>query len=315
MLLRPVACLFAFAATLAVAHAEPRTLTDAAGRTVTVNDASRIASIGGAVTEILFALGLEKEIVAVDLTSTFPARATQKANVGYMRQLSAEGVLSVNPTLVLAVEGSGPKTTIEVLESASIPFLLVPEAHDAETMARKIRFVAEAAGVPERGEELARTVLGDLAQFEAERAGITTPRKAAFVLAMGNGAPMVAGDNTLASAIFALAGVENALGGFTGYKPANEEAALASDADAVVIMAERKSDLTPEVIFASSAFAGTPAAKARRLVALPGSYLLGFGPRIAHAARDLAAGVYPEANLPPLPDRPWMGYEPAPASP
>jgi iron complex transport system substrate-binding protein len=290
-------------------------MTDAAGRTLTVVDASRIVSIGGAVTEILYALGLEDRVVAVDSTSTFPARTAAKPNVGYMRQLSAEGVLAVNPSLVLAVEGSGPKNTIEVLESASIPFLLVPEAHDAATMARKIRFVAEAAGVADAGDRLASTVLADLAEFETARAKIPVRRKAAFVLAMGNGAPMVAGDNTLASAMFALAGVDNALGGFSGYKPANEEATMAADADAVVIMSERRQDLTPEIVFAAPAFAGTPAARSRRLVVLPGSYLLGFGPRIAHAARDLAAGVYPELDFPPLPDRPWTGYEQAPASP
>ena len=317
MFARPAASLFIFLlATTFAAHAEtPRTLTDAAGRTVTVTDASRIVSIGGAVTEILYALGLEDSIIAIDSTSTFPARASAKANVGYMRQLSAEGVLSVNPSLVLAVEGSGPKNTIEVLESASVPLLLVPEAHDAASMARKIRFVADAAGVPERGDELARTVLGDLARFEAERAKITTRRKAIFVLAMGTGAPMVAGDGTLASSIFAIAGVDNALSGFKGYKAASEESALATDAQAIVVMSERAESLTPDVVFASPAFAGTPAARDRRLVALPGSYLLGFGPRVAHAARDLAAGIYPEIDFPPLPDRAWTGYERTPDAP
>ena len=86
------------------------TVRDAAGRSVTINDASRIVSVGGAVTEILYALGLEQRVVAVDTTSLYPPRApAEKPNVGYMRQLSAEGVLGLGPSLVLATEGVGPE--------------------------------------------------------------------------------------------------------------------------------------------------------------------------------------------------------------
>src|SRR5262245_16400055 len=79
---------------------------------------ARIVSIGGAVTEILYALGAEQRVVAVDTTSLYPERALkEKPNVGYMRALSAEGVLGLNPSLILASEGSGPKETIAVLKA------------------------------------------------------------------------------------------------------------------------------------------------------------------------------------------------------
>ena len=124
---------------------------------------------------------------------------------------------------------------------------------------------------------------------------------------MSTGAPLAAGEQTAANGIFALAGIDNALSGFSGYKPASDEAAMGSAPDAVVIMAERGHELTPEVVFAVPAFAGTPAARDRRLVALSGSYMLNFGPRTAHAARDLIAAVYPELAVPELPERPWTG--------
>ncbi len=82
---------------------------DARGREVNVDNPQRIVSIGGAVTEILYALGAEDRIVAVDTTSLYPPKAmADKPNVGYMRQLLAEGVLGLNPQLVLAIAGSGP---------------------------------------------------------------------------------------------------------------------------------------------------------------------------------------------------------------
>lgn len=291
------------------ALADGRTITDAAGRSVTIDDTTRIVSIGGSITEILFAMGLEDQIIAVDLTSDFPARTAEKESVGYMRSLSPEGVLSVNPSLVLAIEGSGPKEAIDVLEKASVPFVIVPEAHDADGILRKIRFVADALGEKERGEALAEAVSADLATVAAARP-TEDRRSAVFLLSISGGAPLAAGQKTAADAIFALAGVDNALSGFNGYKAANEEVVLAAEPDAVVVMAERSDAMSAETIFALPAFAHSPAARDGRLIALPGSYLLGFGPRTAHAVHELAAGIYPERTLAAPPPRPWTQFEP-----
>jgi iron complex transport system substrate-binding protein len=285
--------------------AETRAVTDAHGRAVAVGMAGRIVSIGGAVTEILFALGLGDRVVGIDLTSTYPPAARALPQVGYMRALSPEGVLSLAPDLVVAVEGSGPPDAIEVLERASVPFVLVPEAYDAGSAVKKIRFIADLLGVREKGEAVVAALQADLGALEGIRASIAERRKAIFVLGLSTGAPLVAGEHTAANGIFALAGVDNALSGFSGYRPASDEAAMGAAPDAVVIMAERGHQLTPEVVFAAPAFAGTPAARDGRLVALSGSYMLNFGPRTAHAARDLIAAVYPELAVPDLPARPW----------
>lgn len=98
---------------------------DARDRDVVIDDPSRIVSIGGAITEILYALGFEDRIAGVDATSLYPPAALrEKPDVGYMRQLSPEGVLGLHPSLVLAVQGSGPKETMDVLEAAKVPLVL-----------------------------------------------------------------------------------------------------------------------------------------------------------------------------------------------
>lgn len=291
--------------TAIAAAAAPVTLTDAAGRTVTITDTSRIVSVGGTVTEILYALGLEERIAGVDQTSTFPLRAMGKPNVGYMRALSAEGVLSLGPTLVLAIEDSGPKEAIAVLEAASVPFVLIPKAHDGESIAKTIRMVAQAAGAGAEGERLAATVLNDVAALGDIRKQITAHKKATFILSMTGGAPVVGGDGTGAADIFRMAGVDNALAGMHGYRPASDEAALAADPDVIVMMAERNEGIGDDAVLGAPAFAGTTAAAEHRLIRMSGTYLLNFGPRAAHAARDLAAAAYPELHLPELPPRPW----------
>jgi iron complex transport system substrate-binding protein len=267
--------------------------------------AERIVSIGGGVTEILFALGLADRIIGIDMTSTYPPAAREKPQVGYMRSLSAEGVLSLAPDLVIAVEGAGPNDAIEVLEKASVPFLHVPEAHDGPGAVARIRQIAGLVGRMAEGEALVAALEEDLGALEKIRGAITTHRKAVFVLGMSTGSPLASGTNTAADGIFKLAGVDNALSGFSGYKPASDEAAMAAEPDAIVIMAERAHEMTPEIVFAAPAFAGTPAARDHRLIPLSGSYLLNFGPRVAHAARDLAAAVYPELDLPEIAPRPW----------
>ena len=124
---------------------------DARDRDVKIENPARIVSIGGAITEILYALGLEDRLAGVDATSLFPAAALRdKPNVGYMRQLSAEGVLGLNPSLVLAMQGSGPKETMDVLEAAKVPLVLVPETYSEQGLLDKIKLVGHAMGADAR---------------------------------------------------------------------------------------------------------------------------------------------------------------------
>jgi len=222
--------------------------------------AQRILAIGGAVTETLYALGLEDRIVAVDTSSTYPPRAlAEKPNVGYMRALSPEGVLSVGPDLIIAVESAGPPDAVKVLKGASIPFETLPEARGAETVLANIRRVARLAGVPERGEELAQAVAADFAALAQMRARIATPRSAIFVLSASGAAPVVGGAGTGAQAMFDLAGVANAVQGLNGYKPAVGEALLAADPYAIVLMKDQNHALSDDAIRAMPAFAGARA--------------------------------------------------------
>lgn len=294
------------------ANAGAWTVKDATGRSVEIADTTRIVTVGGAVTEIVYALGFGDRVVAVDITSSFPASVKGKPSVGYMRALSPEGVVALSPKLVLAIEGSGPTAAVEVLSQASIPFVVVPEGHDEAAVVRKVRFIAEALGVPEKGEAMAKQIAEDFAALSAMRAKIATRRNAVFVLAVGNGTPTVAGEQTSAEGIFKLAGIDNAIRGTNGYKPATPEATLAAAPQAVVTMIERNHGLGADVMFALPAFAGTPAANDKRLVSVP-SYYLTFGPRTAHAAQKLASLMYPELSLPQLPPRPWTEAESAQA--
>lgn len=295
-----IVVLWAFAATPVVADAV--TVRDAAGRNVTVADPGRIVSVGGAVTEILYALGLEQRVIAVDTTSVYPPRAlAEKPSLGYMRQLSAEGVLGLGPSLVLATEGAGPKETIAVLEAASVPFVHVPDVFTGDGIVDKIRLIAKATGTTERGECLVARVQEELDVMARLRGRIEHPRKVVFLLSFLNGRPMVGGRATAAEGIIKLAGSLNAVDRYDGYKLINDEAVIAAQPDAVLAMERPSFRLDPDTVFAHAAFATTPAAAHKALVSMEGLYLLGFGPRTARAARDLATALYPNLGDAPMP--------------
>lgn len=289
----------------ATVHAqEARTVASGDGRKVEIRDTSRIVTIGAAVTETVFALGHGDQVVAIDQTSTYPTAVRGKPNVGYMRALSAEGVLALAPTLIVATEGSGPPDVISVLSRAGVPFVIVPEGYDEAAVLRKIRLIADMLGEKERGEAMIRGLKEDFQAVQAQRSRIQKTRKAVFVLAVGGGSPTVGGAETSADGIFDLAGVENAMKAIHGYKPAVAESTLAAAPEVVITMIERNHGLDAKAMFSLTAFVGTPAARDERLISIP-SYYLSFGPRTAHAANLLAAQVYPELNLAKLPPRPW----------
>ncbi|MBS0534011.1 MAG: hemin ABC transporter substrate-binding protein [Proteobacteria bacterium] len=267
------------------------------------SDTSRIVSIGGAVTEILYALGHDKEIVGVDSTSLYPPQAMkEKANVGYMRQLSAEGVLGLNPSLVIAIAGAGPKETMNVLEAAKVPLVVVPDSFTEQGIAEKINVIAKVTGATEQAKCLTAHVHDDLAALARIRAGIGEKKRVLFVLSFVNGRAMAAGTHTAADGIIKLAGAVNVIGDYEGYKQLTDEAVIAARPD-VILSIQRGGPgvLDAATVFAQPAFAATPAAAKKSFVAMEGLYLLGFGPRTASAARDLAATLYPDLKAATLP--------------
>ncbi|MBN8988295.1 MAG: hemin ABC transporter substrate-binding protein [Rhizobiales bacterium] len=270
------------------------TVHDARNRDVTISDPARIVSIGGAITEILYALGFEDRLAGVDATSLYPASALRdKPNVGYMRQLSAEGVLGLNPSLVLAVQGSGPKETMDVLEAAKVPLVLVPETFSEQGLLDKIKLVGDAMGAAARAECLTKAVTGDLAQLRALRAKVTKPVRVMFVMSLLNGRAMAAGQKTAANEIIALAGGVNAIDGYDGYKIISDEAIVAAKPDVVLSIERSKDSLEAEAIYVHPGFALTPVVANKAFISMEGLYLLGFGPRTAAAARDLSVKLYP----------------------
>ncbi|MCU4178839.1 hemin ABC transporter substrate-binding protein [Bosea sp. BH3] len=262
----------------------------------------RIAVAGGVITEVIYALGLQDRIVGVDTTSQFPPEALkEKPNVGYVRALSAEGVLSLKPTLILVIDGAGPPDAVSLLNESGVKIVRIADGLTPDGVVTKIAAIGAAIGAGAPAERLAAQTKARFDELAALRAGIAKKKRVLFLLSLQNGRAMVGGRNSSADGIIALAGGINAAEAIEGYKPMTDEAIAAAAPDIVLMMRNSSAhNLTPDELFAMPSFAQTPAAASKQLVRMDGLYLLGFGPRTPMAARDLMAAIYPEAAIPPL---------------
>ncbi|MCJ2126764.1 hemin ABC transporter substrate-binding protein [Methylobacterium sp. J-077] len=257
--------------------------------------AARIASLGGAVTEILYRIGAGPRIVAVDTTSLYPPEALrEKPNVGYLRALSAEGLLACGPDLVIAADGAGPPPVLAQLREAGLRVETVTEPPSPEGVLDKIAVIGRLVGLEHEAEALAAEVRARFAELAARRARIEKPARAIVVLSLQGGRTVVGGTGSTADGILTLAGITNAAAGVAGFKPMTDEAIVDAAPDAVVMMQNGPEPPKPETVFApDTALGRTPAASQGRLIAMDGLYLLGFGPRTPEAATALMRAVYP----------------------
>ena len=268
---------------------------EATGNNIVIEDTASIVSVGGSVTEIVYALGLAERVLAVDSTSLYPDAATELPNVGYMRRLAAEPILAMSPSLVIAVEDSGPPAVLAQLREAGLQVVLVPDEPTPQGILRKIRLVADALGVSEKGRALSGEVERDLRSLKDAVAEIGERPKVLFLLSIGNGgAPLAAGRGTSAAGIIELAGGTNAIDAFEGYKALSPEA-LISTAPDVLLVTDRSLGLLggAESLLKVPEISQTPAGRDGRLISMDDLLLLGFGPRTPEAVGLLAEKLHP----------------------
>lgn len=266
------------------------------GGSAAPEDPQRIIAIGGSITEIIYALGAQERLAAVDSASVYPARALEThPNVGYMRTLSAEPVLSVAPDLILAIVDAGPPEVIKQIRQTGVPVLTISDEPSVQGAQQKIRAVARALGLEQEGEQLVARMEREYQAFSERLKAVKVQPKVLFLLSTGNGAPLAAGTGTSAHSMITLAGGRNVMERIKGYKMVTPEAIVAAAPE--IIVATRRTFArygSKEKLLSLPELAATPAAAAGRLLVFDGLYLVGFGPRTVAAVRELATHFHPD---------------------
>ena len=119
----------------------------------------RVVSAAGAITEAVYALGSQDRLVAVDTSSVYPTEALELPQVGYARQLAAEGILSVHPTLLLITDDAGPLNVLAQVEKAGVRIVRLTNGHTPDAAEQRIRVIGEELGKPTEAKALIASML------------------------------------------------------------------------------------------------------------------------------------------------------------
>ncbi|ATM97515.1 hemin-binding periplasmic protein [Yersinia frederiksenii] len=250
--------------------------------------AERIVTIGGDVTEIAYALGAGGEIVARDSTSLQPQAVQKLPDIGYMRMLNAEGILAMKPTMLLVSELAQPSLVLKQVADSGVNVVTIPGQTTTESVAAKINAVATALHQQEKGQELIK----DYQQRLSAVSNTPLPVKVLFVMSHGGLTPMAAGQNTAADAMIRAAGGNNAMQGFSRYRPLSQEGVIASAPDLLLITRDGVRALGGnDGIWKLPGMALTPAGKNKRLLVIDDMALLGFGLETPQVLAQLRKGM------------------------
>lgn len=248
------------------------------------SEPQRIVTLNGTLTEIVAALGRADRIVGVDVTSTWPEKIAGVPRVGHDRTVRAEGVIALEPDLVLAAPGQLNTTVRGQLQQAGQRVVELPQDHSVEGTRTLIRQVAELLHDPAEGERLIAAMDLDLARVKP----IAEPPKVLFIYARGAGSLMVSGEGTPMHHIIELAGGRNAVAGFKEYKPLTPEALIAADPDAILLFSSGMDALQGvEGLMQVPGMAATRAGRNKAFIAMDGGLISNFGPRLGQAVIQL----------------------------
>lgn len=257
----------------------------------------RVVAAGGSITEIIYALGQQDTLVGVDSTSVYPASAPDKPQIGYVRQLSPEGVLSLSPDLLIGESDAGPEKVIQQLTDTELQIELISEHDNFAGIEQKIQTIAGLLGADDAGDVLVDEVKADKAALNHIVNQVEEAPKVLFVLSLRGGSPIVSGAGTSAHDVINAAGGVNAAGELEGWKPLSTEAAVPLNPDVIITMG-RAGQHNTDKLAELPHFRFSNAVKNNRVFVVNGSFLLGMGPTTPKAVIDLATKLHPQASLP-----------------
>ncbi|MBK52728.1 MAG: hemin ABC transporter substrate-binding protein [Gammaproteobacteria bacterium] len=248
-----------------------------------------IISIGGDITEIIYALGRIDQVIGRDTTSFYPESVTSLPDVGYVRQLGAEGLLSLSPDMIIASSETGPPEVVEQIRQTGIPFVLTEEGFNLAGLLKRIDMIGNTLEAETEAQLLSQEIIEKMRKIDEKLAAVSREPKVLFLMSASDGSPMAAGEDTAADAIINLAKGENIFASESGYKAYSYEALANARPDVIMMMEHSLASLGGiETIKEHPALGMTPAAQSGNIIAVDGLFLLGFGPRLPEAVAYIA---------------------------
>ncbi len=259
----------------------------------------RIISAGSAVTELIYALEAQQQLVAADVTSKFFIKDSDIPQVGYHRQLSAEGLLALNPTHLIGSNEMGPETTIDRLKSSQVEVVIVPSGNTVSDLYNRIDMVAQITDTKQKAAALKQKVAQQISQLESKQQQ-HSPKVIFLMLSKGRPAT-VGGSDTTIDNIISLSGANNPASQYvSSYKPVSMEAIIEMQPDYILVSERVWQSMAEEagILKAFPLLAATPAGKAGSILPIPGHALIGgFGLESIRLSQNLAETFKQQSQL------------------
>lgn len=259
----------------------------------------RILTVGASISEIVCALGMESSIVGVDISSNYPSSLKTLPQVGYFRNLSIEGLLSLKPDMVILTQEAGPPQVIEQIKRINIPVHILSNQWGFFGLKKNIFLLGDILGRNRQANDLNERIshewreqmlLIQQSKKEQERKGYS-PLRPMFLMAHVPGRLMVAGRQTAANTLFQIMGLNNPFQ-FEGYKPLSAEAALIANPQVILTTDQGLRTLGGEdALWRLRGISESIAAKNRQVISMDASYLLSFGPRLPILVKELSESL------------------------
>jgi len=258
--------------------------------------ADRIIAAGSAMTETVCALGDCGKIIASDRTSLYPAEIQKLPSIGYRSGISSEGIISLQPTLVIAEKDYVESAVLTQIQSAGIKVVIMERVYTLNGTKHLIRQIAEVLNKKPEGEKLITKIEGQLAEAKAIVQKSKVTPKVLCVYNRGTTSVDIAGTKTF-SAILPYAGAEPAITGVDGYKPLNTEALMGANPDYLLMFESGVQSLGGiDGVLKIGGVAQTTAGRKKQIIAMDGIKLSNFGPRFGEAVKELTLQLHPDSQ-------------------
>ncbi|ATN00583.1 ABC transporter substrate-binding protein [Proteus cibarius] len=262
------------------------------------NNSERWVIAGGSITELVYAIGAGNKVVGVDETTSYPEQTQALPHIGYWKQLSTEGILSLRPSTFVTWDDAEPKMVLRQLAQHNVKVISLPRTPATfELMLKNIRTLAISLDKQKEAEALIDSLQSRLAEINAKNNQIKQKVKVMFFLSPGGGIPQVAGKTSVADAILHLAGGEN-IATHENYRIYSAEAIIAANPELIVITTQSQKTQADglrafEGLASVPGVSMTQAWKNQRIIEIDQSLILGMGPRIVDAVELLHQQFYP----------------------
>ena len=255
---------------------------------------SRIVIAGGSITEIIYFLNEDKKIFGVDVTSNYPKKTKDLPSIGYVRNLSTEGILSLNPTLILGEDDMGPPNVIRQIKEIDVDLRIIPEEKNISGIINKIQCVASIIGASKKAQEMINTsLLPSIKELEEiQNYSQIRAKKVMLILSMQGTSPIVAGRGTSGDGFINMIGAQNVFDSFDGWKPVSAESIIDANPE-YILLPDRDMHKNSNVnnLKTNPIFKNTIAGLKNNFISQDVMTMLGFGPRSIDSALKIAKEI------------------------